>query len=89
MDAVEIHADRRVDIEGEVIGTDAANGRTEPAVEPERGVLGSSVTLGAIPDRTETSETAHSFRALDVKALMAIGTSCTFSARFCAVTTIF
>jgi hypothetical protein len=39
-------------------------------------------------ERDETLVTARSCKAEAVKALIAIGTSCTFSARFCAVTTI-
>ena len=48
----------------------------------------SSVTLGAMLDSEDTLVTPRSCSAWAVKAEMAMGTFCTFSARFCAVTTI-
>ena len=58
------------------------------ADDPENGVELSSVTLGEIEVSDDTSLTARSFRDSAVKADIAIGTSWTFSARFCAVTMI-
>jgi hypothetical protein len=58
------------------------------ALEPENGVEASSVTLGVMPESAETLPTARSCSVSALNALIAIGTSCTSSARFCAVTTI-
>ena len=58
------------------------------ALEPENGVEASNVTLGETEVSAETSPTARSFSAAAVNAEIAIGTFCTFSERFCAVTTI-
>lgn len=44
--------------------------------------------MGAIADSWAMLVTARSFSVSAVKAEIAIGTSCTFSDRFCAVTTI-
>ena|SRR5438552_9903041 len=56
--------------------------------EPENAEPASSVTFGVRLESEATSPTARSCRASAVKAEMAIGTCCTFSERFCAVTTI-
>ncbi len=58
------------------------------ADDPENGVPPSRLTLGAMPLNAEISATARSFSAVPPNAEIAIGTSCTFSTRFCAVTTI-
>src|SRR6185369_10226968 len=58
------------------------------AVEPENGVDESSVTFGEIEVSAEISPIARSLSAAAVNAEIAIGTFWTFSARFCAVTTI-
>jgi hypothetical protein len=58
------------------------------AEEPEKGVPPSRLTFGAREDSDATDVTARSLSAVEVNAEMAIGTSCTFSARFWAVTTI-
>jgi hypothetical protein len=57
-------------------------------VEPENGVPASSETFGEMFASEDTSPTARSLSELAVKAEIAIGTCWTFSARFCAVTTI-
>ncbi|MFD2783783.1 hypothetical protein ACFS32_25235 [Novosphingobium pokkalii] len=58
------------------------------AEEPENGVPPSRLTLGASAESDETLVTARSLSDDAVNAEIAIGTVCTFCARFCAVTTI-